>query len=265
MASKARVLSILASQSLNLSNFGFETFCFSELMVPTLPNIVITEKIRLGHRVEKIVSQLIKASTNYKMLHENLQIKDGNKTIGEIDFIIEEIPTKQVVHLELAYKFYLFDPNLSTITVENWIGSNRNDSLVEKIEKLRNQQFPLLNNPQTKDLVSGVDTTTAKQKLCMLTSLYVPYENKAKLEPIYQKVVKGYYINYEFFRTLNHKDQSFYIPQKKDWGVNPSNNQEWHNFQAIENQIKNAMEENQSVLCWQKNKNVYTEFFIVWW
>jgi hypothetical protein len=234
-------------------------------MLPTITNIEITENIRLGHRVEKVVSHLIKASTNYEMLYENLQIKEGNKTIGEIDFIIEEIQTKQVIHLELAYKFYLFDPDLSTKPVENWIGPNRNDSLIEKIEKLREKQFPLLHNPQTKALVSEVDTTTIKQKLCMLTSLYVPYKNKEKLEPTYQKVVKGYYINHELFSTLDHKDQSFYIPQKKDWGVNPSNNQEWYNFHQIENQLKTAIEDKQSVLCWQKNKNIYTEFFIVWW
>jgi hypothetical protein len=265
MESKTRIVSILASQSLNLSNFSFETFYLSDLMLPTIPNIEITENIRLVHRVEKIVSLLIKASTNYEMLYENLQIKEGNKTIGEIDFIIEEILTKQVVHLELAYKFYLFDPNLSTITVENWIGPNRNDSLIDKIEKLRDQQFPLLHHPQTKTLVSEVDMTTIKQKLCMLTSLYVPYKNKEKLEPTYQKVVKGYYINHLLFSTLDHKDQSFYIPQKKDWGVNPSNNQEWYNFYEIENQLKTAIEDKQSVLCWQKNKNIYTEFFIVWW
>lgn len=265
MESKARIISILEAQILNLSSFGFETFYLSELMLPTIPNIEITENIRLGHRVEKIVSDLIKASTNYKMLYENLQIKVGNKTIGEIDFIIEETQTKQIIHLELAYKFYLFDPNLSTIPIDNWIGPNRNDSLIDKIEKLRDKQFPLLQNPQTKALVSEVDTTTVKQKLSMLISLYVPYENKVKLDPIYQEVVKGYYINHKLFSTLDHKDLSFYIPEKKDWGINPANNQEWYSFQAIENQIQTAIEDKQSVLCWQKNKNVYTEFFIVWW
>jgi hypothetical protein len=45
--------------------------------------------IRLGHLVEKIVAELI-ASTNYKVLYENIQVIEDKKTIGEIDFIIEE-------------------------------------------------------------------------------------------------------------------------------------------------------------------------------
>jgi hypothetical protein len=42
----------------------------------------------LGHLVEKIVAELIKASTNYKVLYENIQVKI-KKTIGEIDFIMK--------------------------------------------------------------------------------------------------------------------------------------------------------------------------------
>ena len=70
------------------------------------------------------------------MLYENVQIIEDKKTIGEIDFIIENITTKQLIHMELAYKFYLFDPTISSETVNNWIGPNRNDSLKEKLEKL---------------------------------------------------------------------------------------------------------------------------------
>jgi hypothetical protein len=35
--------------------------------------------------------------------------------------------------MELAYKFYLFDPSISSEPINNWIG-NRNDSLQEKLE-----------------------------------------------------------------------------------------------------------------------------------
>jgi hypothetical protein len=35
--------------------------------------------------------------------------------------------------MELAYKFYLFDPSISSEPINNWIGPNRN-SLQEKLE-----------------------------------------------------------------------------------------------------------------------------------
>jgi hypothetical protein len=265
MESKPRIQSILETKSLDCSSFGIEPFHLSDLVLPTIPNIDITENIRLGHRVEKIVSNLIEASTNYKIHYENLQIKEGNKTIGEIDFIIEEIQTKLLIHLELAYKFYLFDPSLSTTQFDNWIGPNRNDSLKEKVEKLRDKQFPLLHNPQTKALVTDIDTDAIRQQLCLLSSLYVPYQSKVQLEPKYQKAVKGYFLEFNLFKTLEYKDKSFYIPAKKDWGINPESNKVWYTFQEIENYLNTSIVENQSVLCWQKNKDTYAEYFIVWW
>ena len=265
MESKPRIQSILQTQSLDCSSLSFEPFYLSDLKLQTIPNIDITENIRLGHRVEKIVSNLIKASTNYKIHYENLQIKQGNKTIGEIDFIIEEIQTKQLIHLELAYKFYLFDPTLSTTQLNNWIGPNRNDSLKEKVEKLRDKQFPLLHNPQTRALLTDINTATIKQQLCLLTSLYVPYQSNVQLEPKYQKAVKGYYLEYDQFKTLEYKEKSFYIPTKKDWGINPVNNKVWYTFQEIESQLNTSIVEKQSVIFWQKDKEIYSEFFIVWW
>ena len=144
MKTKSRIASILKANSLDFSITGLQTFNLSELNLATDPEFQIPSNIRLGHLVEKIVSELIKSSANYKVLYENIQVIEDKKTIGEIDFIIEDIITKQLIHMELAYKFYLFDPNISSEPINNWIGPNRNDSLKEKLEKLKRKQFPLL-------------------------------------------------------------------------------------------------------------------------
>lgn len=266
MESKARIVSILETQVLDLPRFGFEPFYLTDLILPNLPEIEIKENLRLGHSVEKIVSDLIKASTNYKILYENIQIKEGNQTIGEIDFIIEEIKTKQLIHLELAYKFYLFDPSLSSRPFNNWIGPNRNDSLKDKVAKLKNKQFPLLYKPQTKAILTAIATVVIKQKLCLLTSLYVPYQTEVPLAPEYQKAVKGYYIKFDLFKkVVAYKNNYFYIPAKKDWGINPASNEEWYSYQEIEMQLHTAIAEKHCLLFWQKNNDTYAEYFIVWW
>lgn len=265
MESKGRIIATLETHILDSSSFGFEPFYLTDLLLPNLPKIEIRENLRLGHKVEKIVSDLIKASTNYKILYENIQIKEGNQTIGEIDFILEEISSKQRMHVEVAYKFYLFDPSLSSAPFHNWIGPNRNDSLKDKVTKLKNKQFPLLYKPQTKAILAAIDTVEIKQKLCLLTSLYVPYQTEVLLEPEYQKAVKGYYIKHDLFKKIVSNNNYFYMPAKKDWGINPANNKVWFSYQEVEMQLTTAIQEKQAVLCWEKNNDTYSEYFIVWW
>ena len=265
MNTKSRIASILKANSLDLSISGFQTFNLSELNLAKDLEFQLPTNIRLGHLVEKIVSELIKSSTNYKVLYENIQIIENKKTIGEIDFIIEEIVTSQVIHLELAYKFYLFDPSISSKPINNWIGPNRNDSLREKLEKLKRKQFPLLYHKRTKSKFDDIEIDNVYQALCLLVSLFVPYEDKVGFSPIYEKAIKGYYLDLETFTNIDNSAKAYYLPSKKEWGMDPSENEIWSDFNGVEGFINTSIKEKQAPLCWQKYNNSYLAFFIVWW
>jgi hypothetical protein len=265
MNSKSRIASILKTNNLDSSITGLPTFNLAELHLTNEIDFQLPTNVRLGHLAEKIVSELIKSSSNFNVIYENIQILEEEKTIGEIDFIIENQNTKQLLHVELAYKFYLFDPSISSETVNNWIGPNRNDSLKEKLDKLKTKQFPLLYHNCTKTTVSTVEINKISQALCLLVSLYIPYEYKANFNPTYQKAIKGYYLNFETFIQLNNSDKTYYIPTKKEWGMEPADNETWFDFSEIKKQISNNMQEKQAVLCWQKQNDTYYSFFIVWW
>ncbi|MEL7005243.1 MAG: DUF1853 family protein, partial [Bacteroidota bacterium] len=126
MKIESRITSILNADCLDTSITGLPSFDLSVLDLPDDLEFELPNNVRLGHLAEKVISQLFKLSTNYKVLHENVQVIEKGRTVGEIDFIIEEKGTKQQTHLELAYKFYLFDPNISSEPINNWIGPNRN-------------------------------------------------------------------------------------------------------------------------------------------
>ena len=47
--------------------------------------------------------------------------------------------------------------------------------------------------------------------------------------------------------------------------MDPFENNIWTDFKGIEKNIIISITEKQAPLCWQKYKDTYVEFFIVWW
>jgi hypothetical protein len=265
MKTKSRIASIIKANSLDSSLTGFPTFHLSALELPNELDFELPTNIRLGHLAEKIVAQLIKSSVNYRVVYENIQIIEQQKTIREIDFIIESLTEKKLIHLELAYKFYLFDPSISQNPINNWIGPNRNDSLRQKLDKLKTKQFPLLHHRCTALQFKNIDLSTVSQNLCLLVSLFVPYNLKTQLAPVYQQAIKGYYLDFATFTSLDTSAKKYYLPSKKEWGIAPSEHEIWTDYAGIESPLKISMHEKQAVLCWQKCQESYLSFFIVWW
>jgi hypothetical protein len=265
MKTKSRIASIVRATSLDASVTGLETFHLSDLILQDDLDFQLPTNIRLGHLAEEIVSELIKSSANYKMLYEHFQIIEDRKTIGEIDFIIENRIDKNLTHLELAYKFYLYDPSISSEPIHNWIGPNRNDSLTEKLDKLKRKQFPLLHHSCTASKLATIDIDTVSQAVCLLVSLFIPYEFKGTLASVYGKAIKGYYLNFQTFISLHNSEKSYCLPSKKEWGMDASENENWTNYEGVAIQINTSIKEKQAPLCWQKYKETYLSFFIVWW
>ena len=265
MKDTARIASVLNTKTLDQSITGFQTFHLGELDLPENVSIALPQNLRLGHLVEKIVGGLIRASHNYNLLHENIQLIEQKQTIGEIDFLIQNVASAQITHLELAYKFYLYDPGISTIERNNWIGPNRNDSLDKKLTKLKQKQFPILNHPAAREALQGIQAETVSQALCFLVSLFVPYQFQEELNAAYQNAILGYYVNFKTFAELNTEVTRYYIPPKKEWGIDPTANEDWRSFERVSVSVQKALTEKQSVLCWQKQGTAYQQFFVVWW
>lgn len=265
MKTKPRISSILQTNNLSQSITGLKAFNLSELKLQEDLQFELPSQLRLGHLVEKIISNLIQSSANYEVLYENIQVIKDKKTLGEIDFIIQNTRNHKIIHLELAYKFYLYDPNISEHAFNNWIGPNRNDSLKEKLEKLKNKQFPLLHHNFTQSVLPDIAINEVSQSLCFLVSLFIPYQYKLTFDSVYAKAIKGYYLNLDAFIKMDHALKNYYLPTKKEWGMDPADNEIWADFEGIIKQAEAIIQEKQATLCWQKHKQSYLAFFIVWW
>jgi hypothetical protein len=261
-----RLASILQTPALPSSVAGFETFDLNNLKFGEMPDFDPNLPLRMGHIAERAVAALIRASANYRVLEESLQVVVEKQTLGELDFILENLETGELIHLELAYKFYLYDPAISNEHLGNWIGPNRRDSLVEKLEKLRSKQFPLLHHTEVRHRLVPLEVEAISQKLCFLSNLYLPFGYAQKPETGFQKAIRGHYFNFETFVSLHRSENRYFIPRKTAWGIDPVKHEgPWYTLEEIQADLLLRIKEKRSPLLWMKQEEDFLEFFVVWW
>ncbi|WP_108803710.1 DUF1853 family protein [Aquimarina sp. Aq107] len=223
----------------------------------------------LGKRIEHFFEHYIHSTSDYKLILKGLQIFKNKITIGELDFIVEDLRKKNILHIELVYKFYLYNPKKSTTSLERWIGPNQKDSLLEKITKLKEKQLPLLYRPETalKLRELNIDPNKVLQKVCFYGNLFVPlsYKNK-KLPDLNNSCIQGFWIHEKDFTSDKYGSRQYFIPEKKDWVTQPKHNRVWYSYMAILEELRIQLIKKKSPLLWIKsNEDSFTKCFIVWW
>lgn len=249
---------------LNYATIQLEQFTTSQKKT-TLFNSNRKLEIRLGKRVEQFCFEEIKQDDSVRLISENLQIQDGKRTVGEIDCLI--IKNQQPIHIEIVYKFYLYDKSVGKTEIEHWIGPNRRDSFYQKLTKLKNKQLPLLQNKHTEKYLEtlGLDSEKIIQKVYFKAQLFVPLKDLNSTFPeINNDCISGFYI---YFKELaEYKNCKFHIPSKLNWLQEPHLNVSWQNFEEFESKINIFHFQKSAPLCWLKKPNgEIKKIFIVWW
>jgi uncharacterized protein len=228
-------------------------------------NINIDEKLRLGKYIERFVSHQLQQEENIEILCENIQIQQEKRTLGELDCIIKK--DNIFIHLEIIYKFYLYDETAGVNEIEHFIGPNRKDAFTEKLTKLKEKQLPLLFSTACEAYLNSIQLSSKNitQQVYFKGQLFVPYSKKGtQLKTLNTNCISGFYINR---KQLNHfLACRFYIPNKKDWLVIPHTNVSWLNFDNFKEKVAAYLNRSFSPLCWIKLSNGEIEkFFLVWW
>ena len=228
-------------------------------------DINIDEKLRLGKYVERLVSFELKQQKNISIIAENIQIKKEKMTSGELDCLL--LKNNKPIHLEIIYKFYLYDASVGSDEIDHFIGPNRKDSLKEKLIKLKTKQLPLLYTAECKKYLNQLDikAEVISQQVYFKAQLFMPFTKQSmRLKILNADCVVGFYINKK--ELDNFSDCKFYIPQKKDWLVIPHTRVDWLNFIDFKTIVQDYFKEQFSPLCWIKLKNgELKKVFLVWW
>jgi len=219
----------------------------------------------LGKRVERFVHHELVAHDDIQILLENVQVQDQKITLGEIDCIIlqDNVPT----HIEIIYKFYIYDPAAGVTELDHWIGPNRKDSLIKKLNKLKKNQLPLVHHRNAQPILQEfhIDITALRQRVIFKAQLFVPYKSKSiEFDLLNPECLKGFYVSHNELREFKHC--TFFIPDKVDWLIEAHPNVSWLPYDVFQEKVGMQIRKKRSPLCWMTLPDgKLQKFFVIWW
>lgn len=242
---------------------GLQQVQFPNLNVKQF-NEVINDKLLLGKRVERYVSHQIQQYDEIKILTENIQIQNQKTTVGELDCILKQDET--AIHLEVVYKFYLYDSSVGDSELDHWIGPNRKDDLVKKLTKLKEKQLPLLYNKYTQPVLDAIDLKAEdiQQQVLFKAQLFVPYQSDISFQLLNKDCLSGFYIHHKDIHQFSNC--KFYIPSKANWLQEVHTDVDWLLLDPFLETITPLLLEKIARMSWIKFPNgAIQKFFVVWW
>ena len=252
--------------------YGFKLFELEDIDLDNfdINNIQILQQLPLGKRVEHFFDAIIEQSSNYKRILKNKQIIQNKHTFGEIDFILFNKKRNIYEHIEMQYKFYVYDDNIKE-EIHRYVGPNRSDTLYLKLEKLKNKQLPLLFNEATKSYLEGVDLENIEQKILYKGNIFLPRHLKGQSLPLINNdCINGYYLSFkEFIKDDSFKQMSLFVPHRFDWLSDPTTNETWKSYEEAKEEIGFFANMKASPLIWSKQtingETIIERFFVTWW
>ena len=227
-------------------------------------DLEIDDKLRLGKYIERLVSFELSQNSAIRILAENLQIQEGKTTLGEIDCLL--LKDDKPIHLEVIYKFYVYDASVGTSEIDHFIGPNRKDALIEKLKKLSKKQLPLLYSKSCESYLEKLHLIASEiaQQVYFKAQLFIPFGEKIILKTLNQDCIVGFYIKKE--SLIEFSNCKFYIPKKIDWIVTPHTQVDWQTYSAFIEMANPILERQFSPLFWLKFPNgELKKCFLVWW
>ncbi len=234
-----------------------------EIKQPPYSNTV-PNSLRLGHIAEHFALEYWSHIPELEVACHNVQIEGESQTLGEIDAILHL--NEQWTHVEMAYKFYLFDPTHGNTDLEHWIGPNRKDTLTAKLERLLDHQLPLIETREAKSQLKAYvpGNTPITSSVWIKAQLFVPFEKKVAVAPLNQSCVRGFYLHTSELHVFT--EHSFFLPSKIEWLLEPNVHVAWQSLEQISVQIQPLLDRQFSPLLWMKAPNGSLEkIFVVWW
>jgi hypothetical protein len=245
-----------------IENFDFSSSGSAEVELPEMQSNLL-----LGKRAERFFAAWIECSEDYKMVSENIQIFEEKRTLGELDFIINRVADNQLIHVELVYKYYLFDESIIGSEFEKWTGPNRKDNLALKVSKLEEKQFTLLYSLAARNKLSalGLNVDQLTQQVLFLGNLFLPASLKID-HTLNPDAIQGYWYTTDEFTKLHKAGDCYCLPAKKDWFMHSPPEISWISWDDFDLKLAKSLEMGRSPMVWKLQADgTFERAFVVWW
>lgn len=255
--------------------FSLQQFEMPAIDLSTFVPQPIPTTLRLGHQVEYIFKQLLEHSRAYEIVAHNIQVKNGNDTVGELDFILRDVRFRESItapkslrHIELTYKFYVLDPLISE-PIHRLMGPNRCDMFFTKMEKTRDKQLPLVYTEDGRKTLKAINVHPKDlyQQTYFVGQLFIPYNSKTpSIRPLNTDCIVGYWLHFKTFTKTLFKKWQYYIPFKYEWLHEPHLECLWQSHYDCMMDINMRHINEHSPMVWiRKEDDTLEKCFVVWW
>lgn len=226
----------------------------------------IPRNLRLGHQIEFIFQRLISNSDLYRILVHNLPVYQNKISLGEIDYILQNIDNGQLIHVELTYKLYIIRGNGTAID-RQLVGPNGRDAFIFKKERIKGHQLPLLYLPESIQALRahGIAIGKVGQQICFKSQLFIPYDHRhMDLGPFNPDCIVGTWIFHNDFDSKPFKSYSYYIPSRLEWLLAPHDAVNWKTHGEVFKEIEERIKHGNAPLVWVKGETgTFQKMFIL--
>ncbi len=115
--------------------------------------------LRLGRHAERLLHFALRHAQGLELLAANVPVRrahgHGIQTLGELDFVWRDRGSGEVVHWEMAAKFYLMvnDGEPQRLGLRGFVGPNLVDRLGDKLDHIVRRQLPLARSAEARVLL----------------------------------------------------------------------------------------------------------------
>ncbi|MBF0279682.1 MAG: DUF1853 family protein [SAR324 cluster bacterium] len=173
---------------------------------------------KVGRYFEQLISFWLIHSPFFNLKAWNLQIFDGHRTLGELDFIFEDRDRAIMLHWESSVKYYL-GCCCADGGVE-WIGPNARDRLDLKLGKMLDHQSRLSEHPEARKTLEQMDIFELHPEVFLKGYLFYPHSRSGEVHaPLNasRNHLKGYWISSQEINVLSSDPSKRWMILKKPY------------------------------------------------